>query len=45
MRGWLYSKRPSENIETKCKSTRKAEHRGKELTDKMKDIGRRKGRR
>jgi len=29
MRDWLYSKRPSENIETKCKSTRKAEHRGK----------------
>jgi len=29
MRDWLYSKRPSKNIETKCKSTRKAEHRGK----------------
>jgi len=29
MGDWLYSKRPSENIETKCKSTRKAEHRGK----------------
>ena len=29
MGDWLYSKRPSENIETKCKSVRKAEHRGK----------------
>jgi len=29
MGDWLYSKRPSENIETKCKSTRKVEHKGK----------------
>ena len=27
MRDWLYSKRPSKNIETKSKSRRKAEHK------------------